>query len=74
MASTAAGGDDDSDDPFDRPPKVIYGANTIEISCNLDEEEKEQVDAETAYERQYDPFNNPNLAKILESEISKGLP
>ena len=46
MTSTAAGGDEDSDDPFDRPPKVLYGANTIEISCNLDEEEeKERVDA-----------------------------
>ena len=75
MANTAAGGDDDSDDQFDRPPKMIYGANTIEISCNLDEEEeKQQIDAQTAYERQYAPFNNPNLANILERELSKGLP
>jgi hypothetical protein len=46
MTSTATGREDDSDDPFDRPPKVIYGANTIEISCNLDQEEyKERIDA-----------------------------
>ena len=75
MTSTAAGEDEDSDDPFDRPPKVLYGANTIEISCNLDEEEeKERIDAQTAYERQYAPFNNPNLAKILGGELSRGLP
>ena len=75
MANTAAGGGDESDDPFDRPQKVFYGANTIEISCNLDEEEeKERIDAQTAYERQYAPFNNPNLARILERELSKGPP
>ena len=69
MVSTAVGsGSSDSDDPFDRPPtKVVYGANTIQISCNMDEEEEKQlVDASTLYERQYAPFNNPGVARILE--------
>ena len=54
MVSTAVGGgSSDSDDPFDRPPtKVVYGANTIQISCNMDEEEEKQlVDASSLYER-----------------------
>lgn len=50
MTSTATG-NDDSDDPFDRPPKVVYGVNTIEISCNLDEEDEHKnfSDAQTDY-------------------------
>ena len=54
MINTAVGGGDSEDDPFDRPlAKIVYGSNTIEISCNLDEEEKviEQIDAATIYER-----------------------
>ena len=42
MISTAVGGgDSDPDDPFDRPQtRLVYGANTIQISCNMDEEEE----------------------------------
>jgi len=31
--------------------KPVYGANTIEISCDMDEEERLMQDAGTTYER-----------------------
>lgn len=53
--------------------KPVYGSNTIEISCDLDEEERQMVDHGTAYEQPHEPFENFDLAEILTREMSGDL-
>ena len=79
--STATVGMDEDDDPmgripdpkgFEQPQKIVYGANTVELSCDLDAEFGAQTqEMTTQYERPQEPFNNPGMMELMVSEMGR---
>jgi hypothetical protein len=55
---------------------MVYGANTVMISCDLDQEDLQEEEITynhtgTSYDRIQEPFDNKDMVSIIERELSR---